>query len=51
MQRLFPDHSELLRATLEIAERCNLELELGKTIFPGVPGAGGRIGRFRICGS
>src|SRR5882724_5866867 len=37
MQRLFPDHSELLRATLEIAERCNLELELGKTIFPEFP--------------
>ncbi|HET7106329.1 MAG TPA: DNA polymerase III subunit alpha [Candidatus Acidoferrum sp.] len=37
MQRLFPDHPELLRATLEIAERCNLELELGKTIFPEFP--------------
>jgi len=34
MQKLFPDHPELLRATLEIAERCNLQLELGKTIFP-----------------
>jgi DNA polymerase III subunit alpha len=37
MQRLFPDHPELLRATLEIAERCNLQLELGKTIFPEFP--------------
>src|SRR3984893_9036513 len=37
MQRLFPDHPELLRATLEIAERCNLELELGKTICPEFP--------------
>ena len=37
MQRLFPDHPELLRATLEIAERCNLELELGKLIFPEFP--------------
>ncbi len=37
MQRLFPDHPELLRATLEIADRCNLELELGKTIFPEFP--------------
>jgi DNA-directed DNA polymerase III PolC len=37
MQRLFPDHPELLRAALEIAERCNLELELGKTIFPEFP--------------
>src|SRR5258706_11468649 len=34
MQRLFPDHPELLHATLEIADRCNLQLELGKTIFP-----------------
>ncbi len=37
MQWIFPDHPELLRATLEIAERCNLELELGKTIFPEFP--------------
>ncbi len=37
MQRLFPDHPELLRATLEIAERCNLELELGKLILPEFP--------------
>jgi DNA polymerase III subunit alpha len=34
MQRLFPDHPELLQATLEIADRCQLKLELGKTIFP-----------------
>jgi len=34
MQKCFPDHPELLRATLEIAERCNLQLELGKLIFP-----------------
>ncbi|MFI5057598.1 MAG: DNA polymerase III subunit alpha [Candidatus Acidiferrales bacterium] len=37
MQRLFPDHPEVLRATLEIAERCNLQLELGKLIFPEFP--------------
>ena len=37
MQRLFPDHPQLLRATLEIAERCNLQLELGKLIFPKFP--------------
>ncbi len=37
MQRVFPDHPELLRATLEIAERCNLQLELGKLIFPEFP--------------
>jgi DNA-directed DNA polymerase III PolC len=34
MQHIFPDHPELLHATLEIADRCNLQLELGKTIFP-----------------
>jgi DNA polymerase-3 subunit alpha len=37
MQRLFPDHPEVLRATLEITERCNLQLELGKLIFPEFP--------------
>src|SRR5438552_3313125 len=34
MQKLFPDHPELLQATLEITDRCNLQLELGKLIFP-----------------
>ena len=34
MQKCFPDHPEFLQATLEIAERCNLQLELGKPIFP-----------------
>ncbi len=34
MQQAFPDHSELLYATLDIAGQCNLELSLGKTIFP-----------------
>src|SRR5438552_1785583 len=34
MHKLFPDHPELLQATLEIAGRCNLQLELGKLIFP-----------------
>jgi DNA-directed DNA polymerase III PolC len=37
MQKLFPDHPELLRNTLEIANRCNLQLELGKPIFPAFP--------------
>jgi DNA-directed DNA polymerase III PolC len=37
MQRLFPDHPELLRNTLEIADRCNLQLELGKLLFPEFP--------------
>src|SRR5258708_7623062 len=37
MQRLFPDHPEILQATLEIADCCNLELELGKLILPEFP--------------
>jgi DNA-directed DNA polymerase III PolC len=37
MQRMFPDHPEILRATLAIAERCNLELDLGKLILPEFP--------------
>jgi DNA polymerase III subunit alpha len=34
MQKCFPDHPEWLQATLEIAKRCNLQLDLGKLIFP-----------------
>jgi DNA-directed DNA polymerase III PolC len=34
MQTLFPDHPEWLRATVEIAGRCQLQLELGKLIVP-----------------
>src|SRR6202021_1523128 len=37
MQKLFPDHPELLQTTMEIAERCHLQLELGKTICPEFP--------------
>jgi DNA-directed DNA polymerase III PolC len=37
MQKVFPDHPEWLQATLEIAERCNLQLELHKLIFPEFP--------------
>jgi DNA polymerase III subunit alpha len=37
MQKLFPDHPELLQATMKIADRCNLQLELGKLIFPEFP--------------
>ncbi len=37
MQQLFSDHPEWLRATLDIADRCNLELTLHKTIFPEFP--------------
>ena len=34
MQKCFPDHPEWLRATTEIADRCNLKLELKKLILP-----------------
>jgi len=37
MRRAFPDLDEALRATLEIAERAHLELELGKLVFPEFP--------------
>src|SRR3989454_123783 len=37
MQKCFPDHPELLQSALEIAGRCNLQLELGKLIFPEFP--------------
>jgi DNA polymerase-3 subunit alpha len=50
MCRAFPNHPEALRATLEIAERANLELELGKLIFPSSPCPKARR-RFPICGS
>jgi DNA-directed DNA polymerase III PolC len=41
IERTFADHPEALRATLEIAGRANLELRLGKTIFPEFPAPGG----------
>ncbi len=34
MRALFPDDPDALRATLDIAERCNLELEFGKLHLP-----------------
>lgn len=34
MRRLFLELPEALSATVEIAARCNLELELGRTVFP-----------------
>jgi len=37
MRWAFMDHPEALNATLEIAERSNLELPLGRTIFPEFP--------------
>lgn len=39
MDLMFPDSPELLDRTLEIADRCNMELEFGRLHFPtfGVP--------------
>jgi len=33
----FKDHPEVLKNTLEIAEKCNIEIELGKFKFPDFP--------------
>ncbi len=37
MQNLFADFKEALRNTVQIAERCNLELEMGKLLLPVFP--------------
>jgi DNA-directed DNA polymerase III PolC len=37
MKALFPDHPEALRNTMEIAERCNLQLHFGKPLLPAFP--------------
>jgi DNA polymerase III subunit alpha len=33
----FPGHADALRRTLEIAERCNVEIELGRILLPRYP--------------
>jgi DNA polymerase-3 subunit alpha len=38
----FPGHEEAMRRTLEIAERCTVELELGKFLLPKFPTPDGR---------
>ena len=38
----FPGHEEALRRTLEVAERCSVELELGKILLPAFPTPNGR---------
>ena len=42
MAQLFADVPEALRDTVEIAERCNVELKLGEFRFPSVEVPGGR---------
>ncbi|TSC94447.1 MAG: DNA polymerase III subunit alpha [Candidatus Berkelbacteria bacterium Athens1014_28] len=37
MEKNFADHLEVITNTLEVAEKCNLEIELGKFKFPEFP--------------
>jgi DNA polymerase III subunit alpha len=38
----FPGHEEAMRRTLEVAERCNVEIELGRILLPHFPTPDGR---------
>ncbi len=38
----FPGHADAMRRTLEVAERCNVELELGRILLPVYPTPEGR---------
>jgi DNA polymerase-3 subunit alpha len=38
----FPGHEDALRRTLEVAERCSVELELGRILLPRFPTPDGR---------
>ena len=38
----FPGHEEAMRRTLEVAERCSVELELGRILLPSFPLPEGR---------
>ncbi len=38
----FPGHEDAMRRTLEIAERCNVEIELGRILLPTFPTPDGR---------
>ena len=38
----FPGHEDAMRRTLEVAERCNVEIELGRILLPEFPTPGGR---------
>ncbi|MFN8232568.1 MAG: hypothetical protein U0V56_03535 [Actinomycetota bacterium] len=40
MRLLFAERPDLCDATLELAERCEFDLGLGRVHFPGLPGAG-----------
>ena len=38
----FPGHEDAMRRTLEVAERCNVEIELGRILLPSFPTPEGR---------
>ncbi len=38
----FPGHEDAMRRTLEIADRCNVEIELGRILLPSFPTPDGR---------
>ncbi len=38
----FPGHEDAMRRTLEVAERCNVEIELGRILLPHFPVPDGR---------
>src|SRR5204862_1686212 len=42
MRALFPGHPEAMKNTLEIAERCNLELEFNQSKYPEYPAPEGK---------
>jgi DNA polymerase III subunit alpha len=42
MARDFPGHEDALRRTLEVAERCNVAIELGRILLPEYPTPEGR---------
>jgi DNA polymerase-3 subunit alpha len=42
MRALFPDHPSAITNTVEIAERCNLELEFGVSKYPEYPAPEGK---------
>jgi len=44
MRRLFYRYPEALVNTVKIADRCEVQLPLGKPVFPKLPGASGKAG-------
>jgi DNA polymerase-3 subunit alpha len=45
----FPGQEEALRTTLEVAERCNVQLELGRILLPEFPTPDGRNAFDYLC--